>query len=128
MNLLLDTHILLWAAGDPAKLSESACDMLLDTQNALFFSAANLWEIVIKNSLKREDFKVDPYRLRKMLVINGYTELAITSEHVLRVDSLPPLHKDPFDRILVAQARSEGMCLLTVDSALVEYGDPVLAV
>ena len=128
MRLLLDTHILLWVAGEPEKLPESARKMLLDERNFLFFSAANIWEIVIKSGLGRDDFKVDPHRLRKMLIINGYIELPITAEHVLRVDSLPQLHKDPFDRVLIAQARSEGMHLLTVDSAVINYGDPVRAV
>jgi PIN domain nuclease of toxin-antitoxin system len=128
MRLLLDTHIILWAAGQPDKLSESAREMLLDTRNALFFSAASIWEIVIKRGLGRNDFKVDPYRLRKMLVINDYTEVPVATDHVLRVETLPPLHKDPFDRILIAQARSEGMLLLTVDSAVISYGDSVQAV
>lgn len=127
MKLLLDTHILLWAAGQPDKLTGSAREMLLDTANALFFSAASIWEIVIKRSLGRSDFKVDPYRLRKMLVLNDYRELPVASEHALRVDTLPPLHKDPFDRILIAQARSEGMLLLTVDTAVIKYGDAVRA-
>lgn len=127
MKLLLDTHILLWAAGQPDKLTGSAREMLLDTANALFFSAASIWEIVIKRSLGRSDFKVDPYRLRKMLVLNDYRELPVASEHALRVDTIPPLHKDPFDRILIAQARSEGMLLLTVDTAVIKYGDAVRA-
>lgn len=118
MKLLLDTHVILWAAGDPEKLSESTRTLLTAPDNSLFFSAASIWEIVIKLGLGREDFKVDPYRLRKMLVLHGYTELSITSEHALKVDSLPPLHKDPFDRLLVAQARTEGMLLLTVDAAV----------
>jgi PIN domain nuclease of toxin-antitoxin system len=102
--------------------------MLIDTRNSLFFSAASIWEIVIKRGLGRDDFKVDSHRLRKMLVMNGYSELPITAEHVLRVDTLPGLHKDPFDRILIAQARSEAMLLLTVDSDIVQYGEAVLAV
>ena len=74
MKLLLDTHILLWAAGQPEKLSESARSLLTTSENSLFFSSASIWEIVIKLGLGREDFKVDPYRLRKMLVVHGYTE------------------------------------------------------
>jgi len=124
MKLLLDTHILLWAAGQPDKLGPSAYNMLTDQRNTLFFSSANIWEVVIKRHLGREDFSVDPYRLRKMLVVNGYNELSITAEHALRVDALPPIHKDPFDRILIAQARSEGMVLLTVDADVLQYGRP----
>ena len=93
MKLLLDTHIVLWAAGRPEKLSESARSLLIAPENSLFFSAANIWEIVIKLGLGREDFQVEPYRLRKMLVVHGYTELAITAEHALRVNALPTLHK-----------------------------------
>ena len=128
MKLLLDTHILLWAAGQPDRLSDAARVVLLDPRNSLFFSVASIWEIIIKRGIGRDDFKIDPYRLRKMLIVNGYTELPITAEHVLRVDSLPMLHKDPFDRVLVAQARSEAMQLLTVDSAVIQYGEAVLPV
>lgn len=128
MKLLLDTHIILWAAGMPDKLSDSARKLLIEMDSRLFFSAASLWEIVIKRGIGRDDFRVDPHRLRKMLLLNGYSELPITAEHVLRVDTLPLLHKDPFDRILIAQARSEAMLLLTVDSAVIQYGEAVLAV
>ena len=128
MKLLLDTHILLWAAGQPDRLSKRALELLADNDNTLFFSAANIWEIVIKRGLGREDFKVDPYRLRKMLVLNEYQELPVSTEHVLRVDTLPPLHKDPFDRILIAQALSEGMSLVTGDSAVIQYRDAVVDV
>ncbi len=128
MKLLLDTHILLWAAGQPDRLSQSAREMLLDHRNMLFFSAASIWEIVIKRNIGRNDFKVDPYRLRKMLIMNDYKELSITSEHVLRVDTLPLIHKDPFDRLLIGQARSEGMVLITVDASIIEYEDAIQAV
>lgn len=128
MKLLLDTHILLWVAGQPDKLPESDRKMLLDERNTLFFSSANIWEIVIKKGIGRDDFKVDPERMRKMLILNDYKELAITTEHVLRVSALPPLHKDPFDRILIAQARSEGMLLMTVDLSVIEYGEGIQAV
>jgi PIN domain nuclease of toxin-antitoxin system len=126
VKVILDTHVLLWAAGRPEKLSESARDLLSSPQNSLFFSPANIWEIVIKSELGREDFKVDPRRLRKMLLLHGYSELPITSDHVLAVQALPPLHKDPFDRILLAQARSEGMQLATVDPVLHQYKESVL--
>jgi PIN domain nuclease of toxin-antitoxin system len=125
MKLLLDTHILLWAAGQPEKLSTSALKLLQHPDNALFFSAASIWEIVIKLKLGRADFIVDPYRLRKMLIVHEYSELAITSEHALRIETLPALHKDPFDRLLVAQARAEGMLLLTADIAVAQYGEAV---
>jgi hypothetical protein len=87
VKLLLDTHIVLWAAGQPEKLSESARTLLTTPGNVLFFSAASIWEIVIKRGLGREDFKVDPQRLRKMLIVHGYTELPVTAEHALMVET-----------------------------------------
>lgn len=128
MKLLLDTHILLWAAGEPEKLSDAARVLLTTPENNLFFSAASIWEIVIKLGLGREGFKVDPHRFRKMLAVHGYAELPVTAEHALRVDSLPLLHKDPFDRLLIAQARAEGMLLLTGDAAVSQYQESVLPV
>jgi PIN domain nuclease of toxin-antitoxin system len=128
LKLLLDTHILLWAAGVPERLPEAARSRLRAPENSLFFSAASIWEIVIKLALGREDFQVDPYRLRKMLVVHGYTELPVTAEHALKVVTVPTLHKDPFDRLLVAQARAEGMVLVTADSAVAQYKESVMAV
>ena len=125
MNLLLDTHLLLWAAGEPDRLSAQARDLLLDPSNQLVFSSASLWEIGIKNRLERSDFNVDPRRLWRMLLANGYRELPVSSEHAIALNDLPPLHKDPFDRILIAQARVEGLLLLTVDKAVAKYGDAV---
>ena len=126
MKLLLDTHLLLWAAGDPERIPQSLRELLLDQSNELYFSAASLWEIVIKRGLGRDDFRVDPLRLRRMLVAGGYVELSIESEHALAVESLPPLHKDPFDRMLLAQARSEGLQLVTVDRQIQQYGGGVI--
>lgn len=125
MILLLDTRLLLWAAGEPQRLSAKARTLLLDPSNQLVFSSASLWEISIKSGLERSDFNVDPRRLWRMLLVNGYRELPVTSEHTIEVNDLPPLHKDPFDRILVAQARVEGLTLLTVDKAVAKYGDGV---
>lgn len=127
MKLLLDTHILLWAANDPQRLSETTRTLLLEPANTLYFSAVSLWEIVIKRGLGRSDFIVDPHRLRRLLLANGYTELAVNSEHVLQVDRLPPLHKDPFDRLLIAQAQTEALLLVTVDRMVVQYQDAVLS-
>ncbi|MEX1200368.1 MAG: type II toxin-antitoxin system VapC family toxin [Methylophaga sp.] len=125
MNLLLDTHILLWAAAEPDRLSEKAIKLINDSQNKLFFSAASIWEVVIKNSLNRPDFSVDPHLLRRGLIENGYLELPITAQHTLAVVHLPEIHKDPFDRILVAQAESEGILLLTVDDLVASYPGPI---
>jgi PIN domain nuclease of toxin-antitoxin system len=121
MKLLLDTHVLLWAAGSPEQLPPDARVMLEDTDNALLFSAASLWEIAIKRGLGRADFQVDARVLRRGLLDNGYQELPITSEHAVFIDSLPPIHKDPFDRILVAQAMVEGVTLLTADALVAQY-------
>lgn len=125
MKLLLDTHVLLWAAGDPSRLPSRARNLIGDPANELVFSAASLWEIVIKRGLGRDDFRVDPRLLRRGLLDNRYSELPVTGEHVVAIDSLPPLHKDPFDRILVAQATVEGMVLLTVDPVVARYPGPV---
>jgi PIN domain nuclease of toxin-antitoxin system len=125
MKLLLDTHILLWAAGQPEKLSAEACALLNDPANELLFSAASMWEIVIKQGLGREDFQVAASQVRRGLVDNGYHELSITSDHALAIEALPPLHKDPFDRILIAQSKVEGILLLTSDSLLSQYPGPV---
>lgn len=125
MKLLLDTHLLLWAAGSPGQLPATARILMEDLQNELLFSAASLWEIVIKRSLGRADFQVDARVLRRGLLDNGYQELAITSAHTVFIDSLPLLHKDPFDRILVAQATVEGIPLLTADVIVAQYPGPV---
>jgi PIN domain nuclease of toxin-antitoxin system len=128
MKLLLDTHLLLWAAGQPERLSSKALALIEPSENELFFSAASLWEIVIKRALGRADFRVDARLLRRGLVDNGYSELPIASEHVVAIDNLPPIHKDPFDRILVAQAQVEGIILLTADPVVAGYPGPVQSV
>lgn len=128
MKLLLDTHLLLLASLDPDQLSASACALLKADDNELFFSAASLWEIAIKSGLGRPDFQVDPRILRRGLLDNGYSELPVTSEHAVAVSGLPAIHRDPFDRILVAQATVEGITLLTADSTLPQYPGPIRAV
>ena len=128
MKLLLDTHLLLWAAGLPDRLSKTARELIEAEGSELIFSTASLWEIVIKRGLGREDFKVDPRLLRRGLLDNGYAELPISSEHVVAIDTLPPLHKDPFDRVLIAQALVEGIILLTTDGVVASYPAPVRGV
>lgn len=125
MKLLLDTHLLLWAASDPRRLSSSAAALLEAPENELFFSAASLWEIAIKNSLGREDFQVDPRLLRRGLLDNGYCELPVTGEHAVVLDQLPAIHKAPFDRILVAQAITEAVTLLTADPVVAQYSGSI---
>lgn len=125
MKLLLDTQVLLWAASNSRRLSAAARKLLNDPDNELCFSAASLWEITIKNSLGREDFRVEPRVLRRGLLDNGYTELPVTSQHAVSVDGLPDIHRDPFDRLLLAQALSEGITLVTGDAVLATYTGPI---
>jgi PIN domain nuclease of toxin-antitoxin system len=125
MKLLLDTHLLLWAAGEPRRLSKQARTLIDNPDNELLFSAASLWEVAIKRGLGRGDFKVDTRLLRRGLLDNGYSELPIISDHVVETESLPPIPKDPFDRVLVAQATVEGITLLTTDSLVSQYPGPI---
>lgn len=121
MKLLLDTHILLWVAAKPDKLSIKAKVLIEQPENTLLFSAASIWELAIKGGLGRADFNVDVRLLRRSLLDNGYQELSIDSVHAVAVDQLPLIHKDPFDRILIAQAMVEGITLVTADAMVAEY-------
>jgi PIN domain nuclease of toxin-antitoxin system len=125
MKLLLDSHFLLWTAFDPDRLSDGARQLIEDVGNDLLFSAASIWEIAIKDALGRTDFHCDPVLLRRGLLDNGYEELPITSAHAVAVGRLPSIHKDPFDRMLVAQAIAEGITLLTADARLASYPGPI---
>lgn len=128
MKLLLDTHLLLWLAATPKKLSKKARTFIENQDNELFFSAASIWEIAIKQTLGRADFIVDARLLRRGLLDNGYSELPILSEHAVAVNGLPDIHKDPFDRMLVAQATVEGFVLLTADVFVAKYPGPITKV
>jgi PIN domain nuclease of toxin-antitoxin system len=121
MRLLIDTQLLLWTAGQSARLSPQARSLIGDRANELLFSAASLWEIVIKAGLGRGDFRVDANQLRRGLLNNGYRELAITGEHAVAVMSLPMIHRDPFDRLLLAQSMVENITLLTSDTVMAQY-------
>jgi len=125
MKLLLDTRLLLWAAAQPDLLPAAARAMLEDLRNETFFSAASLWEIAIKSGLGRDDFQVDARLPRRGLLDNGYSELPVSSAHAVAIEGLPPIHKDPFDRLLVAQAMVEGFTLLTADPLVAQYPAPV---
>jgi len=125
VKLLLDTQLLLWAAAHPRRLSSASRKLINDTQHELIFSAASLWEITIKNSLGRDDFRVEPRVLRRGLLDNGYVELPITSEHAVSATALPELHRDPFDRLLIAQATCEGITLVTADAIVGQYSGPI---
>ena len=128
MKILLDTHILLWAAASPEKIPEKGRIKIEDTTNELYFSVASLWEISIKNGLDRPDFHVNTSLLRRSLIDNGYHELQISGVHALAVENLPPIHKDPFDRMLIAQASTEGFLFMTADSMIAKYPAPVFLV
>lgn len=128
MTFLLDTHLLLWVAGDPTRLTPESRSLLDDPAAELMFSTASIWEVVIKRALGRSDFRVDPQLLRDGLLQHGYRELAIRSEHALAVGLLPVIHNDPFDRILMAQAQVENITLLTMDKRLTQYPAPIQAV
>lgn len=125
MKLLLDTHILLWAAGQPKRLPAAARRLLNDKRHQLHFSAASIWEVAIKQSLGRDDFRADPGLLRRGLLENGYAEVPVNGEHAAAVTALTPRHRDPFDRILIAQALVEGMLLVTVDAQIAQYPGPI---
>jgi PIN domain nuclease of toxin-antitoxin system len=128
VKLLLDTHLLLWAAGAPKRLPVAARRLVEEAATEPLFSVASLWEIVIKRGLGRADFRVDPSTLRRGLLDNGYGELPVLGEHALAVDALPAIHKDPFDRMLVAQAVVEGVTLLTSDPVVGRYPGPIRCV
>jgi len=128
MNYLLDTHLLLWAAAMPDRLSPAARSLLEDPQHSLIFSAASIWEVAIKKSLNRPDFTMEPGVLRRGLLHHGYVELPIGGDHAVAVERLPPLHKDPFDRMLVAQAAVEGITLLTADPLVAQYPGLIQAI
>ncbi len=121
MRLLLDTHLVLWAALWPDRLSVAARVLIDDPENLPMFSVVSIWEVAIKKALKRQDFTVEPALLRRNLLDNGYSEIAIVGAHVVTVAALPPIHKDPVDRMLVAQAMVEGAEFLTADLTLAGY-------
>lgn len=125
MTFLVDTHLLLWMAAQPERLSDQARVILNDEELDTYFSVASLWEVAIKASLGRPQFMIDARALRRGLLESGFSELPIDVAHVVAVADLPPIHRDPFDRLLLAQARTEGLTLLTVDAALPPYGDYV---
>ena len=124
MNILLDTHILLWAAA--GELPQSSAVYIENMKNTLYFRLASIWEIVIKKAIGRSDFVVDTPSLYKNLINAGYEELYITSQHTLTIASLSALHKDPFDRILLAQPIYEGILLLTADEKIAQYPGTVI--
>jgi PIN domain nuclease of toxin-antitoxin system len=124
-RLLPDTQMLIWAVRDPNRLPPVAADLLEDGVNQVYFSLVSIWETSIKFALGREDFNMPPRVLSETLLRLGFIELSITSDHVIAVSKLPLLHRDPFDRLLVAQAETEGLTLMTTDKKLAQYGPRV---
>jgi PIN domain nuclease of toxin-antitoxin system len=125
MRLLLDTHLLLWSIASSRKLPKEARALLEDTENEVFYSTASLWEIAIKSALRRSDFRVDVGALYAALPEAGIAELPIRGVHAVALTTLPDIHRDPFDRMLVCQARTEPLVLLTNDEVLARYPAPV---
>jgi PIN domain nuclease of toxin-antitoxin system len=125
MRVLLDTHLVLWTFLETRRLSAQARSILEAPENKLVYSSVVLWEIGIKRALGKKNFQVDPRVLRRAMLDNGYEELPVLGQHAVEVDALPPIHKDPFDRILIAQAMVEGITLLTADPVIAQYPGPI---
>lgn len=128
MNLLLDTHVALWAITDSPRLSTDARELLQSPRATLWISTVSLWEIAIKHSLGRGDMPISGEQAWRWFQAAGYRALPVEPEHALAVEQLPPYHQDPFDRLLVAQARIEPMRLLTHDATLTRYGEMVVRI
>lgn len=128
MNILLDTHVALWAITDSARLSLRARELIQTPANTLWISVASLWEITIKHALGRGDMPVSGKHALNYFEQSGYRVLSVEPAHVLAVAELPPHHQDPFDRLLVAQALSEPMRLMTHDQQILRYSDTVIGV
>ena len=125
MRYCLDTHLIIWAVFKPERLSSKAAAAIRDPENEIYVSVVVLWEIAIKTALGRADFNVDPRNFRKRLLENDFAEMQITSEHAFVAAALPSIHKDPFDRMLIAQATIEGVTVLTADATIARYPGPV---
>jgi PIN domain nuclease of toxin-antitoxin system len=125
MRLLLDTHIFYWSFYERGQLSQKALQLIAEAE-AIFVSSASLWEIAIKARLGK--IKADPRELLDQIVLSGFQELPVLSRHAIRVAELPLYHTDPFDRLLIAQAISEPLHLLTADAQLKQYSELVIQV
>jgi PIN domain nuclease of toxin-antitoxin system len=125
VRFLLDTHFILWLPIGGRGIRRAARVLLENSDNEFVFSAASLWEITLKRVRDRSTFGFDAREIRVQMLENGYEELPILGKHVLGVEALAPIHKDPFDRLLIAQAIVEGITLLTVDAAVARYPGPI---
>ncbi|HEX6464851.1 MAG TPA: type II toxin-antitoxin system VapC family toxin [Vicinamibacterales bacterium] len=128
MRVLLDTQLLLWSAAHSARLRNEVRELIEDADNDVYYSAASIWEIALKSALRKRDFRVDIVALTDSLPSKGFSELPITARHAAAVSQLPPIHRDPFDRVLVAQSVNEPMVLLTTDNVLYAYGPTIRVV
>ena len=128
MRLLVDTHLLLWAVASSDRLSSGARALIEDPANEVYYSAASIWEIAIKSALRRKDFPVNVPALLAALPKMGFIELPVTGAHAARVVQLADIHRDPFDRLLVAQSIVEPLTLLTNDALLARYRDSIRVV
>ena len=125
MTYLIDTQLAIWTLFDDPHLSQEAREILDESGNRFQFSVCSIWEISIKRGLNKAGFQHDPREIRRYLMRNGCEELTIQSKHAVEVELLPPIHKDPFDRILIAQAKVEGITLLTSDAVVAQYPGPI---
>jgi PIN domain nuclease of toxin-antitoxin system len=128
VNILLDTHIALWAITDSPRLPRQARELIASPQNAIWTSAASIWEIAIKHTLGRGDMPVSSQDALRWCLQSGYRLLPIEAEHAVAVEDLPTHHSDPFDRILVAQALTHPMRLLTHDPLVALYSHTIIKV
>lgn len=128
MKLLLDTHVLLWWVENSKKLPTKARTLLSDVNNVAYYSACSIWEIAIKLSTGTYDLLVDPAMLSAALNSGGFIELPILSAHAAKLPELPAHHRDPFDRMLIAQSLVEQLALVTHDKMLTNYSDTVVLV
>lgn len=125
MKVLLDSHLLVWLVGASYRLPLDAREIIENPDHEIFFSSASIWELSIKYSSGKIGLELPPRMLYRVLIESDFQELAVTATHALEVESLQPIHKDPFDRILIAQSMSEGMLLLTSDETIAQYNGPI---
>lgn len=128
MIYLVDTHVLIWIAVDSPRLSVAARNLLTDPDNQVFFSAISIFEIAVKERLSKQGFEVEASAIRRMMIENDFVELVVTGMHAAHVATLPLIHRDPFDRLLVAQSMFEGFTLMTADERIAKYAGPILKI
>lgn len=121
MTILFDTQLLIWAAREPERLPVAVREIIEDWEQALFFSVITIWEVAIKTSLGKPEFSFDSGRFRKRLIDHGFRELPVAGEHAVAVQNLVQIHKDPFDRLMIAQASVERLILFTIDKTVARY-------